>query len=44
MAYTRKHTHKKITKLTRQQIMMIEDEWFDRYNRNYYKRHTIANG
>ncbi len=44
MAYTRKHTHKKIIKLTRQQIMMIEDEWFDRYNRNYYKRNTIANG
>ena len=44
MAYTRKHTHKKIIKLTRQQIMMIEDEWFDRYNRNYYKRSTIANG
>ena len=35
MAYTRKHTHKKIIKLTRQQIMMIEDEWFDRFNRNY---------
>lgn len=35
MANTRKHTHKKIIKLTRQQIMMIEDEWFDRYNRNY---------
>ena len=35
MARTRKHTHKKIIKLTRQQIMMIEDEWFDRFNRNY---------
>ena len=40
----RKHTHHKIIKLTRQQILMIEDEWFDRYNRNYYKRNTIANG
>ena len=35
MARYRKHTSKKIIKLTRQQIMMIEDEWFDRYNRNY---------
>ena len=35
MARTRKHTHHKIIKLTRQQIMMIEDEWFDRFNRNY---------
>ena len=35
MARTRKYTSKKIIKLTRQQIMMIEDEWFDRYNNNY---------
>ena len=35
MARYRKYTSKKIIKLTRQQIMMIEDEWFDRYNRNY---------
>ena len=35
MARTRKYTSKKIIKLTRQQIMMIEDEWFDRYNKNY---------
>ena len=40
MARTRKYTSKKIIKLTRQQIMMIEDEWFDRYNRNY-KQNTI---
>ena len=32
---SRKHSHTKIIKLTRQQIMMIEDEWFDRFNRNY---------
>ena len=31
----RKYSSKKIIKLTRQQIMMIEDEWFDRFNRNY---------
>jgi len=35
MTSTRKYTHKKILKFTRQQIMMIEDEWFDRFNRNY---------
>ena len=35
MAHSRKYTSKKIIKLTRQQIMMIEDEWFDRFNRNY---------
>jgi len=35
MARSRKYTSKKIIKLTRQQIMMIEDEWFDRYNKNY---------
>ena len=40
MAHSRKYTSKKIIKLTRQQIMMIEDEWFDRYNRNYYKLNT----
>ena len=31
----RKYSTKKIIKLTRQQIIMIEDEWFDRFNRNY---------
>ena len=36
----RKYTSKKIIKLTRQQIMMIEDEWNDRFNRNYYKLNT----
>ena len=40
MARSRKHTHKVITKLTRQQIMMIEDEWYDRYNRSYYNVNT----
>ena len=45
MAHSRKHTHKIITKLTRQQIMMIEDEWYDRYNKNsYYKQNTITTG
>ena len=42
MARTRKYTSKKIIKLTRQQIMMIEDEWFDRYNRNYKQNTSIA--
>ena len=40
----RKHSHDKIIKLTRQQIMMIEDEWYDRYNRVYYKQNTNAVG
>ena len=40
MARIRKYTSKKIIKLTRQQIMMIEDEWFDRFNKNY-KQNTI---
>ena len=31
----RKYSSQKIIKLTRQQIMMIEDEWFDRFNKNY---------
>ena len=37
---SRKHSHTKIIKLTRQQIMMIEDKWYDRYNRNSYKTNT----
>ena len=36
----RKHSHTKIIKLTRQQILMIEDEWYARYNRNSYKTNT----
>ena len=40
----RKHSHNKIIKLTRQQIMMVEDEWYDRYNRVYYKVNTTLNG
>ena len=35
----RKYTHKKI--LTRQQILMIEDEWNERFNVNYYKQNTM---
>ena len=38
---SRKHKHKKILKLTRQQIMMIEDEWYDRYNKYFYKQNTM---
>jgi hypothetical protein len=37
----RKHTHHKIIKLTRQQILMIEDEWNERFNVNYYKQNTM---
>ena len=37
----RKHKHKKILKLTRQQILMIEDEWNERFNVNYYRQNTI---
>ena len=29
----RKHSHNKIIKLTRQQILMIEDQWWARYNK-----------
>ena len=35
MARYRKHTHNKILKFTRQQIMMIEDEWYAKFNKNY---------
>jgi hypothetical protein len=31
----RKYTSNKIIKLTRQQIMLVEDEWYDRFNKNY---------
>ncbi len=40
MAHSRKHKHKVIAKLTRQQIMMIEDEWYARFNKAYYKTST----
>ncbi len=40
----RKYSHKKIIKLTRQQIMMIEDEWYERYNKVFYKQNTLTNG
>jgi hypothetical protein len=36
----RKYSHKKILKLTRQQIMLVEDEWYDKFNRSYYKQNT----
>tara|TARA_R100001463_G_scaffold62043_1_gene114945 strand:- start:1639 stop:1767 length:129 start_codon:yes stop_codon:yes gene_type:complete len=36
----RKYKSKKIIKLTRQEIMMIEDEWYDRYNKVFYKQNT----
>ncbi len=38
---SRKHKHMKILKLTRQQILMIEDEWNERFNVNYYRQNTI---
>ena len=37
----RKYSSKKIIKLTRQQILMIEDEWNERFNVNYYKQNTM---
>ena len=43
MARYRKHTHNKVLKLTRQQIMMIEDEWYAKFNKNY-KLNTITIG
>lgn len=36
----RKYSHKKILKLTRQQIMLVEDEWYDKFNKSYYKQNT----
>ena len=40
MARYRKHTHKVVNKLTKQQILMIEDEWWSRYNTVVYKLNT----
>ena len=40
MARSRKHSHKKVIKLTKRQIMMIEDEWYAKYNKTYYKTST----
>lgn len=31
----RKYKSKKIIKLTRQEIMLVEDEWHGKFNRNY---------
>mgnify|MGYP003137141099 CR=1 FL=1 len=36
----RKYTSKKIIVLKSEEIRMIEDEWNDRFNRNYYKLNT----
>ena len=36
----RKYTSKKVIVLKQEQIRMIEDEWNDRFNRNYYKLNT----
>ena len=35
MARYRKHTHNKIIKLTRQEITLVEDEWYAKFNKNY---------
>lgn len=35
MARYRKYTHSKIIKLTRQEIMLVEDEWYAKFNKNY---------
>jgi len=34
MAHSRKHKHKSFIKLTRKEIILIEDEWFRRFNAN----------
>ena len=44
MARSRKFTHKTVLKLTRQQIMLIEDEWWDRYNKITYNLNTKIDG
>ena len=44
MARFRKFTHKTVLKLTRQQIMLIEDEWWDRYNKRTYNINTKTVG
>ena len=36
----RKHTHHKIIKLTKKEILMIEDRWYARYNKAYYNINT----
>jgi len=40
----RKYKSKKLIVLKSEQIRMIEDEWNDRFNKNYYNTNTIAIG
>ncbi len=40
----RKYKSNKIIILKSEQIRMIEDEWNDRFNRNYYKLNTKSVG
>ena len=35
MSKVRKHNHHKVITISREMIRMIEDEWYERYNRNY---------
>ena len=44
MARSRKHTHNKVIKLTKQQIVMIEDEWWSKYNKVFYNINTNKAG
>ncbi len=36
----RKFNHKRIFNANKQQIMMIEDEWYSKFNKEYYKSNT----
>ena len=38
----RKFKHKDIFKLTNKQVMMIEDKWYSKFNKEYYKQNTIT--
>ena len=40
MAHYRKRSHNKVIKLTKKEIMMIEDEWYARFNKAVYKTNT----
>ena len=40
----RKYKSKKLIVLKSEQIRMIEDEWNDRFNKNYYKLNTKSVG
>lgn len=44
MSRNRKHKHKVIVKLTRQEIMMVEDQWYARLNKAIYRQNNKSIG